>query len=142
MKYLLSILVLVFNISFSNAQNFNKDSLTGSWTVVHVFESDDNLPKEIKTRMEIMKMGFTNSKLNFKSDSTFTIAFQKETPPMNDLKKALSNKEWRYSESKKLISIGTKYDNYNNMRMFVKKQNGKVFFTFIDTPLILEMKKD
>ncbi|WP_028980542.1 DUF5004 domain-containing protein [Sporocytophaga myxococcoides] len=128
MKYLLSILLLVFTISFSSAQNFNKDSLTGSWSVIHVTESNDNLPDEIKPMIEKMKTGFMNSKFNFKSDSTFAITFQKVTPFTNDLKKVLNNKEWKYNDNKKLISIGLKYNNYNNMRMYVKKTERKSIF--------------
>jgi hypothetical protein len=48
----------------------------------------------------------------------------------------LNGKDWSYNQEKRELEIGD-----NHLVMFVKEENGKFFFAFSDTPIILEMVK-
>lgn len=140
-KYQLSVLLVLITINFAVGQEVSKQMLTGKWHVVQVATSDKNLTSDVEQSMEYIKKGLMNAKLNFQSNGKFTIELHKNAPDsMTDLK-FLNNKDWKYNPVEKLISVGTQEDDFNHLRMYVKKEGGKIYFAFNDTPLTLEVKK-
>ncbi len=132
---------IVFTINIVIGQEINKETLVGEWTVIHVITSSNNLTKEEKQFFETIKKGFINSKFNFKPNGKFFLELKKGIPDFMKQFAIMNNKDWKFNEREKLISIGTRSDNYNHMRIYVRKQEGRIYFVFNDTPLILEMRK-
>lgn len=136
--YFLFFCILTIQSTF--CQTIEQQDITGTWTVTQAM-IDPKISLKEKEMMELMKKSLLNSTLQFKENGKFFITFSKEAPAFMDEMKTLNNKDWKFDKDDQLILTGNKEGNYNHLRLYVKKTDGKFLFAMSDAPIILEMVK-
>lgn len=140
-QFILTIATLLTYFSVL-AQNVLPDKIKGEWTVKSVkLTADMGLDEDQLEMMESLKNGFINSKFSFNSDNTFQFKMSERVPAFMEELKFLDNKKWKIDQKSGKIVVGTEEDQYSLMSIFVKNQDGKIFFLLDETPLLLEMIK-
>ncbi|MEH0154721.1 hypothetical protein V6R21_11320 [Limibacter armeniacum] len=139
-KLLVVLLVLMANVAM--AQKVDQSALVGKWIVKGTGSPVEQLPPDVKQVMDMMRDGFMYAKFEFKADGNFSLEFQESASDMmKELIPVMSNSKWKFDGQTQMLMIGTESDHYNHMRMSVMQQQGKYFFAFNDTPIVLEMEK-
>ncbi|MCC5930838.1 MAG: hypothetical protein JJU28_16455 [Cyclobacteriaceae bacterium] len=131
--------LLLSNVGF--AQWKLRSEITGHWKVAGILSAERSLSKEQQTLMQEFMDVFIQSEYYFHEDGAFDIIFHKELPEIMFDLKSLNKTLWKYDAEIGLIEIGTPDDGYSMMRIFVRDEDGKLYFLIHDTPLIMEMQK-
>ncbi|HNP18889.1 MAG TPA: hypothetical protein PKL31_10675 [Fulvivirga sp.] len=133
-KTTFTILILLFATS-TFCQNSTNVEFTGVWTVKNATISK-GLDSEVHNMMQMMKEAFINSQFIFRKDGKFELKLKENAPEIIKELTFLNGQNWIYDPEKTKLEVGN-----NHLVMFVEKQNGKYYFAFSDTPIILEMEK-
>lgn len=128
-KLNISIIILLISVKFFGQTTLNENEIIGKWKVVDakITMKDGNSNENILKAKE----GFIKSIFHFNGNGIFNIKFKKDVPWFFKELKTMSNNNWIYEQSSKLIKVGTKEDNYTIMEVSPFKNKNKFFFGIV-----------
>jgi hypothetical protein len=136
MKFFLTFALLITTLQLYSQLQI-RDSVIGTWLTTEVTFAEDKefSGPELKKMQEITKIGFSESKFIFKADGMFNLVLPNAT---SDFAKGFSmnNAKWTFDSAKKAIFVGR-----DLMNIYLKEQNGNVYFLIDETPIVLKMRQ-
>ncbi len=136
MKIILNLIFLITLSSSIFGQVNNENELIGKWKVEKIIKKPTN------PQLKPLTEGFEKSTFDFKENKNFEISTTNSSELFEMMMlKVLYGTKWKFEKEKQLIKIGTKNDKFTSIWLFVKKENGSLFFNLDETELTFLMKK-
>ena len=134
MKIFLNLLLLTFSLN-SFGQISSKNEIYGKWKV------EETIKQKVNPQSQSIIDELINSVFLFNSNSNFTFTTLSKSEFAGMIVEMTKGNQWKFSQNEQFIDIGTEANQYNTMRILIKKINGKIVFHLAETEIMLEMKK-
>lgn len=136
MKKTFLIFTFLLISNFLVAQKYTEQDLIGKWKVVAIAKKIDN------PNMKDLVKSFEAAVFEFKENREFKLT----TANPNKLFKMVTNmtnkSKWKLNNNNFSISIGSKADGYNIMKIIVFEVDGKTIFHLFETEMDVEVMKE